>query len=191
MARCPDMKRTFLAVPLADLFSREITPFLETIKKMDNAVKWVKPSEVHVTLHFFGSTPEDKLPQIAHCVHSATTGFPSLVVSLSGLGFFPNLNAAGVIWLGVKTEGEQLEKLQNTVEGKLGEAGFALEERKFHPHATLGRVRQGSHLSPQFTQMNFPESGQKIVDHIVLFESQLGPSGARYEILERFDLSQK
>lgn len=191
MARRPDMKRTFLAVPLADLFSKEVAPFLETLKKTDNAVKWVKPSEVHVTLHFFGPTPEDKLPQITPCVRSVIAGFSPLAVSLSGLGFFPNPNAARVIWLGVKTEGEQLEKLQNTIEEKLAEAGFMPEERKFHPHATLGRIRQGSRISPQLAQINFPESGRKIADHIVLFESQLGPTGAHYEILERFDLPQK
>jgi len=45
--------RSFLALPLADVFASEISAYLDKIRSSHNEIRWVAPEQVHVTLHFF------------------------------------------------------------------------------------------------------------------------------------------
>jgi len=72
------------------------------------------------------------------------------------------------------------------VEEQVVSAGLPRESRPFHPLLTLGRFRQGARpASPDLLEADFAKDvGVLFVDRIVLFESRLGPGGARYEALQ-------
>ena len=58
------MKRIFLALPLAPAFSSEIKAFLNASPGCAEGVTWVEADTVHVTLHYFGTTPDEKMSVI-------------------------------------------------------------------------------------------------------------------------------
>jgi 2'-5' RNA ligase len=69
-------------------------------------------------------------------------------------------------------------------------AGFAADERAFHPHVTLGRVREGRRGSFPFLAVDGGRDfGVSAVSAVVLFASKLGSAGARYTPLATLPLA--
>jgi 2'-5' RNA ligase len=76
--------------------------------------------------------------------------------------------------------------LQSKVEKQLVTIGYKPEERKFHTHLTIGRVKgvvkePAKIFETDYTSRNFP------VKSIVLFKSTLRPEGPIYEKLQEFN----
>ncbi len=184
--------RTFLAVPLAHAFSREITHVLQALKPKTDAVKWVRPEQVHLTLHFFGSIPQNDVTNIRNLLTPITAQTPALALRIDGLGFFPAPERPKVIWLGLAGDLTRLATLRQEIESALAGGGFPCESREFKPHVTIGRVREGGSIRMSLREMN-PDitTGLEPFDRLILYQSHLTPDGPRYEPLETFLLSQK
>lgn len=178
-------KRVFLAFPLAEYFSNEISSFLEQLRRIAG-IKWVKPDEVHITLHFFGERDEAAVQKIRSIVPPIAGQHAPFQITLEHLGFFPHPAQPRVIWLGVAGDSDRLVKLQGELEEKFKATGFSIEERSFKPHATLGRLRDCLQTNPQWPV--FSRTRTKTVDRLLLYASHLNPKPGqpRYEILETF-----
>jgi len=76
------------------------------------------------------------------------------------------------------------------VEDRVVSAGLPPERRPFHPHLTLGRFRPGARpLGRELLEIAVARNlGELPVERIVMFQSRLEPSGARYEALDSFPL---
>lgn len=185
--------RTFLALPLGELFVQEIDQFLEQTRSQERKeIRWVSPSQIHVTLHFFGPTAKEEIEKIRDAASTAAAGCPPLNVCLEELGCFPSPERPRVIWMGVGGHAERLVELQSEIENNLSDAGFPVESRTFIPHATIGRVKkEGGRISLPWDRLKFEKTELKTLDRIVLFQSLLSPQGACYEALETFHLSGK
>jgi 2'-5' RNA ligase len=88
-----------------------------------------------------------------------------------------------VIWMGLVEEREALTSLQKQIEAQLEKMGFQPEDRSFHPHLTLGRMRssQGKgDLVGRIEKHKEEEFGDLQVERVVLFKSDLKPSGPIY-----------
>jgi 2'-5' RNA ligase len=72
--------------------------------------------------------------------------------------------------------------LQDRIERGGEQLGFPPEGRAFHPHLTLGRVREGQRLPPRWQDEleRVPPGSPFLADRVVLFESQLGADGPTY-----------
>ena len=180
--------RAFLALPLAGAFEAAVRPLLETLKVQYPEVKWVQPSQIHVTLHFFGGIGPEDVAKISGCVFSVTHKTKPLHLSLHGLGGFPNLERPRVLWGGIEGEVEALGQLQASLEGQFKSRGFECEKRLFKSHLTLGRVREGKRTAP-IKNVALGPTESKQVSEIILFKSVLTPAGPEYEKLQTFPLS--
>lgn len=180
--------RSFLALPLAPSFETEVSPLIEALKGECPQIRWVRASQIHVTLHFFGSITTEALETISRTVSRVTHETQPLSVSLSELGGFPHLTRPRVIWLGLDGEIEKLKILQASLERGLKKEGFECEERPFKPHLTLGRVKEGRELR-DFHPLSFRPTETKMIREIVLFQSHLTPGGATYEAIATYPLS--
>ena len=81
---------------------------------------------------------------------------------------------------------EPLEELANAVERGVVAAGFSPELRPFSAHLTLGRIR-GKRF-PLVTGDVTSSGNNCAVKEVVLFKSELRPSGAHYTPIERAPL---
>jgi 2'-5' RNA ligase len=113
---------------------------------------------------------------------------------VAGLGCFPNPKRPRVIWAGLRGEVKELEALKNQLEPGLVKLGYIPEKREFHPHLTLGRVKEMSprdrqELATAVEQLRDTDYGDWKIERIDLMQSQLAQSGARYTVLRSFPLA--
>jgi 2'-5' RNA ligase len=111
---------------------------------------WAKRPTLHLTLKFLGDVEEDELPEVVAAVARASSGVATFDFETSSLGAFPSPRRPRVLWLGVKPS-DELFGLHAALEDELAELGVQRERRRFHPHITLGRMRDPRAGSVQTT----------------------------------------
>lgn len=186
-------RRVFLAIPLHEIFHQEIERILRPLRLQIPGVRWVKPQQAHLTLHFFGSVPAQEIELIDVSSKKVASLFSPFKLSLGRIGGFPSLERPDIIWLGVGEPAGRLLSLQKAIQGEVRTLGFNPEARPFQPHTTIGRVKKkvpdlGSFFSKD--PFEFP-TAEKTADHFVLFQSHCFPEGARYEVLKTYPFTQK
>lgn len=182
--------RTFIAISLPDDVKTNIVRVMETMKKVESNVRWVQPSSLHLTLKFLGNIETTKIKDVTSCLEEVSKKYKPFSFSLNGLGVFPNEVKPRVFWIGVKQGKEILEKMQQDIEERLWEKGFAKEERPFSPHLTVGRVANtsgGERLGAILGNIHFEEQFVS-VNELLLMKSDLKPSGAVYSRIAGFKL---
>ena len=184
--------RCFVALNLPPELKGRLAELEARLKEARADVSWVKPENIHLTLKFLGGVEETRIPLIKRTIQEGLRGEGPLVLSLAGLGVFPNPRSPRVIWVGVEGDTERMQKLQKRLEQALEEVGFPREARSFSPHMTLGRMRsrQGTAgLMELVERLGEYRAGSIQAESIELMRSQLHPAGAIYTILESFPLS--
>lgn len=182
------MIRAFIAIELNEAVRRALSDLQKDLKRELAAVRWVRPAGIHLTLKFLGDIPDEQVDAIGAALTSATRGQGALKLTVKGLGVFPGVRKARVIWAGLSGETAALFDLQGAVDTALEAVGFPREGRRFRAHLTLGRfkkspvahelVRVIEHRSA-FSPVEMP------VDRVILYRSELRPQGARYSVLSR------
>jgi RNA 2',3'-cyclic 3'-phosphodiesterase len=82
-----------------------------------------------------------------------------------------------------------LQAVQTQVTEALREAGYALDERQYHPHVSLGRLRppllrgQAAAIAAALRACQWSGAGGFLAASICLLRSDLFPDGARYTVL--------
>ena len=89
---------------------------------------------------------------------------------------------------------EVLISLQKQIEIQLETIGFQPEDRPFHPHLTLGRMKSSRGKEELVRRMEkYKEEGfgDFQVERVVLFKSDLKPSGPIYTLLKEMKLGSR
>ena len=183
--------RSFLAIELPSAIAKGIERVQDDLKRSHADVRWVEPGRIHLTLKFFGNIDEEACDGIVDAVGKAVSEVKPFSLTVKGLGAFPSIRNPRVIWLGVEDGGGVLKPLQGAVEKNLGRIGYPGEEREFKPHLTLGRVRSGKgkpELLGRLEDLLGIHLGEFRVDRLVLFKSDLRPTGPIYTELRALKL---
>ena len=185
--------RSFLAIPLEDIFHKELDRILELLRGEVPGVRWVKPEQVHLTLHFFGSIPTSAIERINLSMQKVASSFDPLELSMDRFGGFPDLKNPNILWLGVHEGTGRLFLLQSAIQEEIRTLGFEIETRPFHPHVTIGRIKgKVENLGPPCEKILFEfPTVEKTADHFVLYQSHCLPEGVRYDVLKTYPLSKK
>jgi len=149
-----------------------------------SAVRWVRPEGIHLTLRFLGPTLPSRVMAAAAAVTASVTGVGPFPVRLAGGGAYPRPSAPRVLWLGVAEGTDQLADLARRLEATLAAAGWPPADRPFAAHLTLGRSSDALAARPVAEALVRRAAALAVswtADRLVLFESRLGPGGARYE----------
>lgn len=182
--------RLFVAVEASAAVRDEASRLVEGLKKASADVKWVEPENVHWTLHFFGETPEERVPDIAAALREAAEGLSAFPVKLGRAGAFPSTRSPRVAWLGLASGENELVGLAERVRRALASRGFEVEERPFKAHLTLGRVRGPEGAARLGKMLEDAQAREAMtVASVVLMQSKLGPEGPTYLPVERVGLS--
>ncbi len=185
------MIRSFLAIELGNAQREMAVRILGELSRIPAEVKWVKPEQLHLTLKFFGSIPQETVDRVITVLGPELAQHPRFSLTLKGLGAFPNLRRPRVIWMGVGGDLSSLQELQGSVENRLASIGIPKEERPFRGHLTLGRVKGGlirEEVAQCWLRVFEGESTPFEVTEAVLFRSDLKPQGAIYTPLKVFPL---
>ena len=183
----PDEIRCFVAIGLPPEAKRGLAELASGLRRGEQRfIKWVDPDGIHLTLKFLGNVSAKNVGGITEAVAGVATAGAPFRLGISGIGAFPSLKQPRVVWVGMNGDLERLELLQQDVESRMARLGFARENRRFAPHLTLARVREGA--SPEerrafgelLASSRFEETYDVPVNAISLVRSQLTPAGAIY-----------
>ncbi len=185
--------RLFLGVDLPPPAKEVCHRFSRELKKTGADVKWVEEENFHVTLKFLGDVTEDRIQEVADSCGALTAKQCGFSFSLSGLGAFPSASAPRILWIGIEASEKPFERLAQGLEETLSRIGFRKEERAFHPHVTIGRVRSSHNRVPLIEALHEHRNGISVPDltarAVTLFASTLTPQGAVYTALATLPLA--
>lgn len=197
----------FLAVPVPTEVRELVAGLTDELAGKDWPVRWVAADSAHLTLHFLGDTSPERAELLRLALPGVVARHVRFNLRTAGLGVFPNQRRPRVLWLGLHGPVHRLETLQRAIGTSLRELDSPVEEGEFHPHITLGRVRNSG--TPSMPLRDLPEAIHDVlarrginapdapaprpllVTEVVLIRSHLSHAGARYETLARFPLAAK
>jgi 2'-5' RNA ligase len=186
------MIRSFIAIELPEETRRTLTAIQEQLKQTGAGVRWVKPGSIHLTLKFLGNILPAQVDDIAAAAAQIVRDESPITLCAAGLGAFPSQRKPRVIWVGLRGEVERLVSIQARIENALETLGFAQEQRPFRPHLTIGRVKDRRRLQTlidAMTTLELPEFNSFDAAEIILYKSDLRPTGAIYTKLHRMPLT--
>jgi 2'-5' RNA ligase len=181
-----DHVRAFAAICLPDVLKQRIGEFVASLQQGlgRNLIRWTQPEQVHLTLKFFGNVAGEQVPSLVAALEQSVAGLAQFELRLGELGAFPSLGRPRVIWLGLLGNRTAAEELQTRVDRSTRDFGNHSEARPFHPHLTLGRVREFGSASRQVGERlrstSCPLTGAWQVEGISLMQSRLSPKGSSY-----------
>lgn len=178
--------RAFIAVEIDPQAKQKISELITRLKKSEADAKWITENQMHLTLKFLGNISQDKIKEISDALSLISNDFKPFAITFSGIGAFPNMNHARVIWLGIDKGAEALMMLNEKIENTLEKYGFKKDGREFSPHLTLARVRSGKNIAGLATLIKetvFDSGKDTLVNKLTLFQSVLNPKGAVYTVI--------
>jgi len=191
MTTLPSIIRAFIALPTPGEAKDAMADLQSLLKTHDADVKWDDAEKFHITLKFLGNVESEKLIETSSIIRERVNDIGPLDVIYSGIGAFPSLHDPRVIWIGV-LEDERITRVQRIIESTCHEQGLGEEEeRRFHPHITLGRVksRRGlARLTATLKNTTF-ESIPTRCTEVLVMRSELLPTGSRYSTLNSIPLT--
>lgn len=186
------MIRSFIAIDLPEETRKALEDIQKKLKKSGAGVRWVKPGSIHLTLKFLGNIHLAQVEDIALAVAQEVRDQPPITLGAAGLGAFPSRRKPRVIWIGMEGEVQRLSRIQARVENALEPLGFVREKRSFQPHLTIGRVKDRRRLQALIDAMatlDMEPFNSFDADEIILYKSDLRPTGAIYTKLHRMPLA--
>ncbi len=179
--------RCFVALPTSPEIRQAITSVQKQLIQTNADVRWETPDKFHITLKFLGNCEPSKLALLTSQLELLPRNVSSLRVSYNKVGAFPDEQRPRIVWIGAEPH-ETLIRLQNDVEALCGRFGFEQENRVFHPHITLGRVKGTKNMGrlTETLKSLTLEPIQAQCTHFDLVRSDLKPSGSVYTVLRSF-----
>ena len=148
--------------------------------------RWQDDEQLHLTLRFIGEVDRPAADDVATALERIS--HPAPEIALCGVGAFRRKGRPHTLWAGIAAD-ERLGVLQKRVERALTLAGIPPEPHAFFPHVTLARLNRAAGPVEPFLVRN---AGLTVPSFkpaaFLLFESQLGRSGATYDAVARFPL---
>ncbi|MBI2607619.1 MAG: RNA 2',3'-cyclic phosphodiesterase [Candidatus Doudnabacteria bacterium] len=172
--------RIFTAIPLPE----EVRDKVGEITRNRLPVSYINPTNLHLTLNFFGEIKEDQLGKIK-------TLLPDLIKSEKPveIGFEKLVKFRNQVHLTIRQNPELLGLQKNLEHGFLN-LGFKFQERPYYPHVKLTNLHMDKIMHQERKLEHFPNQqlGQLtfLADRIVLYESKLLLHHSKHVVLKEY-----
>ncbi|MEM7802299.1 MAG: RNA 2',3'-cyclic phosphodiesterase [Chloroflexota bacterium] len=186
--------RAFIAIDLP----LEVKETLEDIQfdlldhVSEEAVRWVKPETMHLTVRFLGDgVGPEVIPPICDRLDHIGAATPAFSLKMGQLGCFPDRRKPRVLWIGLASEDSaMLRSIRRQIDELLEPLGWDRDKRGYTPHLTLGYVQnQREVANSKIPYGTYVTPRQWSVKKVQLYHSQLTKQGPRYKIIHSANLS--
>lgn len=167
--------RLFLGLPIPPELANTLARTARALK-LPNA-RVTPPDNLHLTLIFLGQVGEDRLPAILRELDQLEV--EPVQLRFTNIDLFPR---AGVLFAEIETT-PKLLNLQAQSSDRMVRCGFPLDDRPYHPHVTLARLRSPIRFSPKQTTLPSAAQQRFTADVVNLYQSHTLPTGSQYEII--------
>jgi 2'-5' RNA ligase len=191
-ATLAEVWRLFVALELPEKIRARLIEHIARLRRMvpDARASWSRADNLHLTLKFLGDIPVKNVERLSVAASSAANKVEPFEFVIEGCGTFPAKGQPRILWVGIGDESGQLSVLHQALEEECAKAGFPREQLPFHPHLTIGRVRQAQgsrELAARHSEVGF-ESETARASELVLIRSELRSGGSRHTAISRHSL---
>lgn len=175
--------RLFIAVAADEEVKDAAAAAVARLRRAEGNFRWVDPRDMHTTLRYFGTMPEEKLPEIRELMTKTAAVLPPFELVYGGVGAFDSFEESRVVWIGLSEGAAPMERAA----ALLGRDDL----RPYAPHLTLGRNRAAA-APPAFVAALKAEPALNLrrpVTRLSLYASKPAPFGHAYEILFEAELT--
>jgi RNA 2',3'-cyclic 3'-phosphodiesterase len=190
MPDAPEKLRCFIAVAVDAEIVRKLRAFQDTLAQTLplDSIRWTPPEQLHLTLKFLGNVVSPRIAELETAFRSAAEGTRPFTLAAQDFGAFSSLRHPRVLWVGLSGETEPLCGLQKRLDEATSPWAEKNENRPFHPHLTLGRVRENAmphtrRIGERLQAVSNPDFGSWLVTDVRLMRSRLSPKGSTYTTL--------
>jgi len=177
------MHRLFVAIRPPAGIREQLLDLMEGLA----GARWQDDDQLHLTLRFIGEVNGRVADDVAAAL--GTVHHPSFEVALDGMGTFGSRGRMNALWAGVRPH-EQLASLHRKIDQALIRAGLEPARRAYLLHITLARFGRDTPPVESFLARNASLTSPAFdVNRFWLYESHLGQSGASYEQVQVYHLS--
>ena len=186
--------RLFIAIELPAEIRQTIKQHVTRLREAcpDVRASWTRAENLHLTLKFFGDVAVNRVETLTQALTRAAGRATEFDLMIEGCGVFPPRRRPSVLWIGISPEtGPACLRLYQAIEDECAKAGFPRDERTFHPHLTIARLRHPAgarDLANLHQATQFEPIGLKVTS-ACLIRSELSSSGSRYTIVARHEVN--
>ena len=160
---------------------------LLTLLRPEALLKWSPIDNLHITTKFIGEWPDARLAELVTALKELNARQP-FQAELKHLTWLPNEKSPRALCLAVQS-GEGLPRLARETEERLNKLGVRMEERAYHPHLTLARIKNPvplRGLHEKIDELEPTSIGSFVVDEFSLYRSDPGTQWSIYRKLHSF-----
>lgn len=144
-----------------------------------DVVRWTPGEQIHLTMKFLGNVTARQIDAL----QSALPGIPQRFrLAAHGVGAFPSRRNPRVVWIGLAGDLDALKAMHAAID----KLATRKEERDFHPHLTIGRVRENQRFPANLERWRDQRFGEWEAGELLLMQSKLSPNGAAHTVIARF-----
>lgn len=182
------MNRLFVSLKIPDNIIENIIKIRNKVY-YDKNVKWEPVENLHLTIKFIGDVNDEIVEDISDDL-DLVTRYPSVSCTFNKFGFFYRENKPVILWAGLEVDA-QLKRMIDEINLSLQKFSVPVENRKFHPHLTLLRIKNnpGNSFVNSFKNFTF-EPILFTCNTITLYKSILHPEGSEYVKIKNYKLKE-
>ena len=188
--------RAFLAIHLPCAVTASLARLIDqAVDRGVDCIRPVKPENMHLTVRFFGNVSDRQVESLIAAVRRSTRSIRPFTLTLGGVGAYPSVGNARVVWVGLEDDGlAPLLDTRGRIDDALVEAAFERDPRKFSPHVTIARIRDRASrvdrrkAAESLFSAKLDSALPIPVERISLMRSVLLPSGPEYSALAEIPL---
>jgi len=179
------MKRLFTAMPFE---SADFQLWYEEIQQQYPQFKWYPAADLHITLQFLGSVPDNLQTSIEQKLNNIKLGINSIEFTTTKPQAFYKNGKPFVVWMGLKPN--QLIQDIYQQSSQLLRGLYQDRQIEFIPHITLFRTKSAQEPAVRdFLNAHDKDLNQSgIISNYCLYEVDTQKDG-RYKRLKSFNLS--
>ena len=183
--------RSFIAIEIPSAVKQALSELATALRGDNVRARWVPAANYHLSIRFLGAISGEQRAAIESAFTSCCAVIEPFSLQARGCGVFNRRGIPRVVWAGVSGDLEPLRALASAAESAARDAGGAPIASEYHPHITLGRIRDardGAGVAHVLKLHALFDGGAIPVDRVSLFGSELNADGAQYTRLHTFAL---